>query len=244
MSKARELADLMNKLKFEDKMQDELLSGWSKAQNVKPDSKEYLRVKMDLLEQRSKIQQQIFEIEREQENLKADILALREGKTKVLEQAKKAINKTTPSLDAIGSILLTFLKYNPNITVATVSTFFTIALYEGKRMTDYVDMTGLPKSTISRHLLELGPATVSYTKGMGLIEITSPRLWHPFSPDGQEYLPREEDRYLTKDKQDEREKLRANAKVFVLSRSGQELLGKIEQINDEAVNNFMRSVNQ
>ena len=36
-------------------------------------------------------------------------------------------------------------------------------------------MTGLPKSTISRHLLELGPATVSYTKGMGLIEITSPK---------------------------------------------------------------------
>ena len=41
-------------------------------------------------------------------------------------------------------------------------------------MTDYVAMTGLPKSTISRHLLELGPTTVSYTRGMGLIEITSP----------------------------------------------------------------------
>ena len=89
-----------------------------------------------------------------------------------IEKGRNAIENSAPSLEAIQSILHQFMKYNANISIAVVSTFFTIAMNEGLRMTDYVAMTGLPKSTMSRHLLELGPATVSYTRGMGLIEIS------------------------------------------------------------------------
>ena len=48
--------------------------------------------------------------------------------------------------------------FNANISVPVVYKFITIALNEGRRMIHYVEMTGLLKSTISRHLLELGLA--------------------------------------------------------------------------------------
>ena len=45
--------------------------------------------------------------------------------------------------------------FNANISVAVVYKFITIALNEGRRMIHFVEMTGILKSTISRHLLEL-----------------------------------------------------------------------------------------
>ena len=136
------------------------------------------------------------------------------------------------------------MSYNANISVAVVSTFMTIALNEGRRMTDYVEMTGLPKSTISRRLLELENfQQVSYTKGMGLIEITSPNVGLDTSDyfpdvDGEEdpdrygeYPSRYNDMFHTKAEQDNREKERAKGRVFILSRKGLGLLDVIQKRN-------------
>ena len=251
MSKAREISDLLNKIKFEKQMSDELLTGWREAQKVDTDSKEYMRVKMDLLESREQIQDSLNKVIEETNKINEEIAALKEDNRKIVEQGKDAIKSSAPSLEAISSILHTFMNFNPNISVAVVSTFFTIAMREGLRMTDYVEMTGLPKSTISRHLLELGPATVSYTKGMGLIEITAP---HTYGAKGLfidtendpsnfgEYPNTHDDKFYTKSEQDNREKQRAKGRVFILSRKGLGLLDVIQKRNKTAVNNFMRSV--
>tara|TARA_E500000331_G_scaffold40535_1_gene33518 strand:- start:116 stop:883 length:768 start_codon:yes stop_codon:yes gene_type:complete len=252
MSKAREISELLNKIKFEKQMSDELLTGWREAQNVATDSKEYMRVKMDLLESREKIQDTLNKVVAETQKITDEISALKEDNRKIVEQGKDAIKSSTPSLEAIQSILHAFMSYNANISVAVVSTFMTIALNEGRRMTDYVEMTGLPKSTISRHLLELGPSTVSYTKGMGLIEITSPNTGFDtvdWSVDLEEdpnrygeYPSRYNDMFHTKAEQDKREKQRQKGRVFILSRKGLGLLDVIQKRNMNAVNNFMSSV--
>ena len=255
MSKSRELADLINNLKnFQKKTDEEFFQEVKEKQKEFSESKEFMRYKMNMLENRSEFQEMMDKLKVEQDKIKEQLDRLNQRREETIEKGRNAIENSAPSLQAIQSILHQFMSYNANISVAVVSTFMTIALNEGRRMTDYVEMTGLPKSTISRHLLELGPATVSYTKGMGLIEITSPNTGfdtNDYFPDvdGEEdpdrygeYPSRYNDMFHTKAEQDNREKQRAKGRVFILSRKGLGLLDVIQKRNKTAVNNFMRSV--
>ena len=89
---------------------------------------------MNMLENRSEFQEMMDKLKVEQDKIKAFNAAREE----TIEKGRNAIENSAPSLEAIQSILHQFMSYNANISVAVVSTFMTIALNEGLRMTDYV----------------------------------------------------------------------------------------------------------
>lgn len=68
-------------------------------------------------------------------------------------------------------IISTFVSINDTIPVRMVHTLFTVALNEGLSLVDYMRLAGAPQSTMSRHLLDLGPVNRDRRPGYGLIQI-------------------------------------------------------------------------
>jgi hypothetical protein len=52
-----------------------------------------------------------------------------------------------------------------------VTTFATVAAYPGRSVQEYADLVGIGQTTMSRHLLDLGPRDRHFDAGYGLIDI-------------------------------------------------------------------------
>ena len=63
-----------------------------------------------------------------------------------------------------------------NINMAV--TFLTVAAFPGRPLREYEEMLGHPSSTMSRHLLDLGPRNRRKEAGLGLVDIErNPEDW-------------------------------------------------------------------
>jgi len=60
------------------------------------------------------------------------------------------------SLRDLSDVLLLAQMQSEKITCAQILTFIEVGLKEGQKMSYYVDKTGFNKSTVSRHLMEIG----------------------------------------------------------------------------------------
>jgi DNA-binding MarR family transcriptional regulator len=56
-----------------------------------------------------------------------------------------------------------------DFTISAVRSFLTVAMFEGRSLREYMDLTDLPQSTMSRHLLDLGPMNRKREPGLMLI---------------------------------------------------------------------------
>ena len=72
-------------------------------------------------------------------------------------------------LKTLNLLLQEFVEIKPSANVAQVQTFLIVAIHEGCSLTDIVKTTGWSQSTISRHLLDLGPFLRDKSPGFGLI---------------------------------------------------------------------------
>ena len=64
----------------------------------------------------------------------------------------------------------TLRKHDAAMPVGMAQTFILVALNEGLSMREYRDMAGVPQSTMSRQLLDLGERNRQMGPGLGLIE--------------------------------------------------------------------------
>jgi DNA-binding MarR family transcriptional regulator len=56
------------------------------------------------------------------------------------------------------------------MTVSIAISFLTVAMFEGRSLREYSELLGLPQSTMSRHLLDLGIMYRDRSPGLGLID--------------------------------------------------------------------------
>jgi DNA-binding MarR family transcriptional regulator len=68
------------------------------------------------------------------------------------------------------AVLTAFQAVNESMPIQVASTFLTVALYEGRSLREYCDLTGVPQSTMSRHLLDLGPRNRKKEPGYQLLD--------------------------------------------------------------------------
>ena len=64
---------------------------------------------------------------------------------------------------------MAFREVHSPMSIQMARTFITVALDEGKSMSEYGQKTGLPQSTISRHLLDLGERNRKKEPGLNLV---------------------------------------------------------------------------
>jgi DNA-binding MarR family transcriptional regulator len=99
------------------------------------------------------------------------------------------------TLKSASALLKAFHEAHPLMSFQMAHTFIAVALDEGKSMSEYALKLGLPQSTVSRHLLDLGPR--NRKKGPGL-ELLRPerdpedfRRWtQHLTPKGRELIRR------------------------------------------------------
>ena len=111
----------------------------------------------------------------DKKHLENRIKQLEVKQREILNKSLETINNQQASVYSIDNILKQFIRYNENISVSMVRTFLAVAMDEGLRMTQYCQKTGFAKSTVSRHLFELGffKDGNGKGKGMGLIQINN-----------------------------------------------------------------------
>lgn len=73
-------------------------------------------------------------------------------------------------LNVLNLILGEFRALKETASVAQVQTFLYVAINEGCSLTDIAKATGWSQSTLSRHLLDLGPVFRDKTPGYQLIQ--------------------------------------------------------------------------
>lgn len=76
-------------------------------------------------------------------------------------------------LKAIGRLinsLKTFKLMKETMPLQYVLSFLAVASDEGKGVKDYAEMLGVNATTMSRHLLDIGPRNREMTEGYGLIQ--------------------------------------------------------------------------
>jgi DNA-binding MarR family transcriptional regulator len=67
------------------------------------------------------------------------------------------------------SALEVFWDLRATMPLQYVRTFLLVALNEGKSVTEYATMTGVSKSVMSRHILDIGERDRYMEEGMGLV---------------------------------------------------------------------------
>ncbi len=67
-------------------------------------------------------------------------------------------------------VLEEFSRHYPNCPIQIAHTFLLVVLNEGKSMRELGDIAGLPQSTMSRHLLDLGPRNRWKEPGLKLVK--------------------------------------------------------------------------
>lgn len=83
---------------------------------------------------------------------------------------KPIITKDQRRLNTLNMLLNEFVEIKPTANIAQVQTFLMVAMHEGCSLTDIIKSTGWPQSTVSRHLLDLGPFLRDKSPGFGLID--------------------------------------------------------------------------
>lgn len=78
-----------------------------------------------------------------------------------------------PPIARARSVLGAFLSVSDTVPIQIVVSFLTVALFEGRSLREYAEMTNSPQSTMSRHLLDLGARNRKKEPGYGLIEQTT-----------------------------------------------------------------------
>jgi len=73
-------------------------------------------------------------------------------------------------LTGVLRCLQAFQEHEQTMPIQMAQTFLLVALNEGLSMNEYQKMTGLPQSTMSRHLLDLGERNRQLGPGLGLVE--------------------------------------------------------------------------
>ncbi len=67
-------------------------------------------------------------------------------------------------------VLTAFQHINDTLPIQIAISFITVALYEGRSLREYCDLTGVAQSTMSRHLLDLGERNRKKEPGFHLVE--------------------------------------------------------------------------
>lgn len=66
--------------------------------------------------------------------------------------------------------LMEFCRIQPDMPVSRMLTFLAVAQEEGLGVREYGRATGTPPTTMTRHLLDLGPMNRSREPGLGLLQ--------------------------------------------------------------------------
>ena len=99
MSKSRELADLINNLKnFQKKTDEEFFQEVKEKQKEFSESKEFMRYKMNMLENRSEFQEMMDKLTLEQNKIKEQLDRLNQRREETIEKGRNAIENSAPSL--------------------------------------------------------------------------------------------------------------------------------------------------
>jgi DNA-binding MarR family transcriptional regulator len=84
------------------------------------------------------------------------------------DAAATRLRSTLQALYAVGSDL------NINMAIS----FLTVAAFPGRTLKEYEQLLGHPSSTMSRHLLDLGPRNRNKQPGLGLVDVDrNPEDW-------------------------------------------------------------------
>lgn len=84
-------------------------------------------------------------------------------KPKMEDEDRKALQRVLRSLKV-------FKVLNERMPMNYVLSFMVVAVDEGKSVTEYAQMLGVNNTTMSRHLLDIGPFNRNHEEGYGLIE--------------------------------------------------------------------------
>jgi len=79
-------------------------------------------------------------------------------------------DQSTRELARLRSALGALQAINANMSVQSAISFLFLAQFEGHSLREYSEMLDVPQSTMSRHLLDLGPRLRDMSPGYGLIE--------------------------------------------------------------------------
>lgn len=85
-------------------------------------------------------------------------------------QRRMSDNDEAKELRKLIKALQQFTLLQPSINAQTIITFLQVALDEGKSVNDYVSITGIPQSTLSRQLNDLGRLNKAREEGLLLID--------------------------------------------------------------------------
>ena len=88
----------------------------------------------------------------------------------VLTFRKMDSQRETRTMRGLSTILDKLLIVYPQMTVSMLKVFITVCQYPGLSLSDYCGKTGMARSTVSRHLLHLGP---KINKGKAKSSITA-----------------------------------------------------------------------
>lgn len=79
------------------------------------------------------------------------------------QEERRALSRLRTALGAFQTI-------DSNMPIQIAVSFLTVALNEGKSLREYGELLDAAQSTMSRHLLDLGPRNRKKEPGFGLIE--------------------------------------------------------------------------
>lgn len=68
------------------------------------------------------------------------------------------------------TLLDLFQQVHDRISIEQIKTFLAVAESEGRSVKEYADRSGIPMSTMSRHLLDLGERNRKKEEGLNLLE--------------------------------------------------------------------------
>lgn len=74
------------------------------------------------------------------------------------------------ALKGLERALMAFRLLNDTMPLQYVITFLAVAMDEGKGVKDYADKLGVNSTTMSRHLLDIGPRNRQMQEGYGLVQ--------------------------------------------------------------------------
>jgi DNA-binding MarR family transcriptional regulator len=108
--------------------------------------------------------------------------------TSLRKSEERALRNASAMLEA-------FHKVHSLMSFKMAQTFIMVALDEGKSMTEYSQKAGLPQSTISRHLLDLGERNRKKEPGLNLVvsrrDPQDYRRWtYSLAPKGSDLIQR------------------------------------------------------
>lgn len=74
------------------------------------------------------------------------------------------------ALHKARAVFTAFQAINDTMPIQSAHSFLTVALFEGRSLREYCELSGVSQSTMSRHLLDLGARNRKKEEGYMLIE--------------------------------------------------------------------------